>query len=163
MMKQTISQTPKILTMLGILCAMVFWDYYCDYRGEETVSLSQEINEKTEINEPEIVPEYTYLENGVASHYGYGWDGRTTASEEILDCNAFQAAHLTLDFGTVVRVSLSENPEKYVDVKIVDRGPHVEGRVIDLTPAAFQKLAPLSRGVVQVDLAVQELSSPDEE
>ncbi len=142
--------------MFGILFAMVFWDYYCDYREEEKLPTPPPAEEKTT---PE--PAYEYLESGVASHYGYGWDGRTTASGEVLDCENLQAAHLTLDFGTLVRVNSRENPEKSVIVKIVDRGPHVEGRVIDLTPAAFLELAPLSRGVLEVDLAV--LATPNEE
>lgn len=145
--------SPKILTMLGILFAMMFWDYYCDYRGEEAPLPAQE--------EVISAPEYIYLESGIASHYGYGWDGRSTASGEILDSSQLQAAHRTLEFGTLVRVVSQSDPERFVIVKIVDRGPHVDGRVIDLTPSAFEELAPLSRGVLAVDLEI--LASPDSE
>jgi rare lipoprotein A len=147
-----IKDAPKILTMLGILFAMIFWDCYCDYRGE-TEPQNLPLLEESE-------PTYEVIEQGIASHYGYGWDGRTTASGEILDCDSFQAAHLTLPFGTIVQVISQDDPDKSIIVKIVDRGPHVDGRVIDLTPAAFLELAPLSQGVIRVELAT--LTSPDE-
>lgn len=154
MIKRTISQTPKILTMLGILFAMIFWDFYCDYREDLGENLAEKQAEIT-------TPNYEFLENGIASHYGYGWNGRVTASGEKLDCDALQAAHRTLPFGTLVKVSALNNPENFVIVKIIDRGPNLAERVIDLTPAAFEKLAPLSQGVLEVKLETV-LPAPNE-
>ncbi len=90
---------------------------------------------------------------GSASYYGSGFDGRRTASGSILDNGKFHAAHRTLPFGTRVRVVQEEFLNSVV-VEIVDRGPYVQGRVIDLTQAAFDALVPLSRGVTPVRLEI---------
>lgn len=79
----------------------------------------------------------SFLETGGASWYGLGdgYHGKKTASGEIFNTYDFTAAHKKLKFGTWVRVTNLAN-NKYVDVKINDRGPFVKGRVIDLSYAA---------------------------
>jgi rare lipoprotein A len=72
---------------------------------------------------------------GKASWYGPGFHGRRTASGERFDMNALTAAHRTLPFGTRVRVRNTENGREVV-VRINDRGPHIAGRIIDLSKAA---------------------------
>jgi rare lipoprotein A len=79
-----------------------------------------------------------------ASHYG-AESGRVTASGRHNDPTALHAAHLTLPFGTRVRVSRGMAS---VVVVIDDRGPYVAGRTIDLSDAAFGALAQLSEGVI---------------
>jgi rare lipoprotein A len=69
-------------------------------------------------------------ERGIASQYNYG----RTASGEMLRVGALTAAHRTLPFGTMVRVTNLKNGRSVV-VRINDRGPYVRGRIIDLTPA----------------------------
>lgn len=93
------------------------------------------------------------VEYGVASYYGWSFDGRTTASGIPLDAYSFVAAHKSLPFGTIVRVT-NVNNDRYVDVEIVDRGPFVAGRIIDLTPAAFEEIGWLSSGVLNVRVEV---------
>lgn len=85
-------------------------------------------------------------QSGIASVYSLA--GRRTASGAIADPSRMAAAHKTLPFGTIVRVTNRQNG-RAVNVRIVDRGPFVRGRVIDLTPAAarqlgFSGLAPVS-------------------
>jgi len=89
-------------------------------------------------------------ETCTASYYD---QGTRTASGEPFDPGALTAAHRTLPFGTMVAVTDTDNGNSVV-VRINDRGPFAEGRCLDLTPAAFQRLAPLSRGVVPVALSV---------
>jgi rare lipoprotein A len=93
-------------------------------------------------------------ESGIASVYGSrdGYAGRKTASGERMNPSAMIAAHRTLPFGARVTVKNRKNG-KIAVVRIVDRGPFVRGRVIDVSPAAaralgFSGLAPvsLSRG-----------------
>jgi peptidoglycan lytic transglycosylase len=74
-------------------------------------------------------------EEGIASWYGRPYDGRRAASGEIYNMHAMTAAHRTLPFGTMVRVHDLENGHSVV-VRINDRGPFVEGRIIDLSYAA---------------------------
>lgn len=92
-------------------------------------------------------------EYGIASYYGYSYDGHNTASGKPLEAYGYQAAHKTLPFGTIVRVT-NLNTNTYVNVEIVDRGPYTNGYVIDLTPAAFEELASLSTGILNVRVEV---------
>ena len=92
-------------------------------------------------------------ETGKASYYGGKFHGRKTASGEIYNQNALTAAHKTLPFGTIVRVTAEWN-QSYVDVRITDRGPFKKGRVIDLSTAAAAELGMLSMGVGNVTLEV---------
>ncbi len=78
-------------------------------------------------------------EEGIASWYGIPYHGRRTASGEIYDMYKMTAAHRTLPFGTQVRVHDLDNGRD-VTVRINDRGPFVEGRIIDLSKAAAQAM-----------------------
>lgn len=78
-------------------------------------------------------------EEGIASWYGHPYHGRPTASSEIYNMYDLTAAHRTLPFGTQVRVHNLRNGRE-VEVRINDRGPFVEGRIIDLSYAAAQAI-----------------------
>lgn len=93
------------------------------------------------------------LMRGTASWYGGRFHGRRTASGEIYDMNSLTAAHPSLPFGTVVRVRSLVNGRE-VDVRINDRGPHLAGRIIDLSRAAAQALGLGAAGLKQVVLSV---------
>lgn len=93
------------------------------------------------------------FEFGDATYYGYSSNGSNTASGTRLDAYGKMAAHKTLPFGTNVRITNLKNNQSVV-VTIVDRGPYGLGRIIDLTPAAFEELGSLSTGVLDVRLEV---------
>lgn len=88
-------------------------------------------------------------EFGIASWYGPGFHGRQTASGVLYDQNLMVAAHKTLPFGTVARVTNLENGLQ-VEVCVVDRGPYVKGRVIDLSASAAKALDMMSKGTARV-------------
>ncbi len=90
---------------------------------------------------------------GNATWYGGRFHGRKTASGERFDKNAMTAAHRTLAFGTVVRVTNLRNGKR-VTVRINDRGPYGKGRVIDVSENAARKLGMLRAGVVPVSIEV---------
>jgi rare lipoprotein A len=92
-------------------------------------------------------------EHGIASWYGYPYDGRRAAGGEIYDMEKLTAAHRTLPFGTWVRVVNLSNGET-VDVRITDRGPFVDGRVIDLSRAAARAISLIAPGITPVRLEV---------
>lgn len=92
---------------------------------------------------------------GMASWYGEQFHGQQTASGERFDMNAYTAAHRTLPFGTRVRVRTVET-KKTVVVRITDRGPFVDGRVIDVSYAAARQLGIIDRGIAEVELEVVE-------
>lgn len=91
--------------------------------------------------------------NGKASWYGGKFVGRQTANGEIFDTRKYTAAHKTLPFNTVVEVTNLENGKK-VEVRINDRGPFIEGRVIDLSQIAAEKIDLIKTGTANVKLKV---------
>jgi peptidoglycan lytic transglycosylase len=90
-------------------------------------------------------------EEGIASWYGHPFDGRRTSDGEIYDMHAMTAAHKTLPFNTQVRVHDLENGQS-VDVRINDRGPFVEGRIIDLSYAAAQTMHMTGTALVRLEI-----------
>ena len=90
---------------------------------------------------------------GMASWYGPGFNGKRTASGERFRQNGLTAAHRTLPFGTIVRVTNLQNA-RTVDVRINDRGPFVRGRIIDLSKGAAERLRMIRTGVVPVEVRV---------
>jgi len=94
-----------------------------------------------------------YYEVGIASWYGPGFDGNLTANGEIYDMNAVSAAHKTLPFGTIVRVVELDTGRSIV-VRINDRGPFVDGRIIDLSKGAARELGIVDKGITDVGLRI---------
>lgn len=110
-------------------------------------------------------PERPRVQTGIASWYGRPHHGRRTASGEVFDMHAMTAAHRSLPLGTRVRVTNVENGRSVV-VRINDRGPFVDGRVIDVSRAAALALGAIGNGVFPVRLEVLEeaaADSPDED
>lgn len=100
-----------------------------------------------------VPPPVGGLEVGLASWYGHPYHGRSSASGEIYDMEQFTAAHRTLPFGTLVRVVNLDN-EKSVEVRINDRGPFIDDRVIDLSHAAAQAIGMIGPGTARVRVEV---------
>jgi rare lipoprotein A len=94
-----------------------------------------------------------YVETGMASYYAGRFHNRRTASGERFDNTAFTAAHRTLPFGTEVIVR-NLDTGKSVRVRINDRGPFVSGRIIDLSNAAFARIARPDDGLARVEIRV---------
>jgi rare lipoprotein A len=100
-----------------------------------------------------------YEEEGLASWYGGKFQGRQTASGEIFDTNQPTAAHKTLPFGTIVRVTNLENGKSTV-VRINDRGPFIPGRIIDLSRASALAIGLAGTGVARVRIEELRSDSP---
>jgi len=90
-------------------------------------------------------------ETGKASYYADKFEGRKTASGEIFHQKGLTAAHRTLPFGTKVKVTNIANGRS-VKVRINDRGPFAEGRVIDLSKKAAKKIGMVTMGVAVVEV-----------
>jgi rare lipoprotein A len=104
------------------------------------------------------VPEVTSVrpgtvEKGIASWYGEPYHGRRTASGEVYDMHQVSAAHRTLPFGTVVRVTRRDTGQA-VKVRINDRGPFIEGRIIDLSYGAAKRIDLDVDGIAPVKVEV---------
>lgn len=92
-----------------------------------------------------------FSQQGVASWYGTKFHGRKTSSGEKYDMYKMTAAHKTLPLPSYVKVTNLRN-DKQVIVKVNDRGPFVDGRIIDLSYAAAQKLDIISNGTAEVEI-----------
>ena len=92
-------------------------------------------------------------DRGVASWYGESFHGKQAANGELFDMEALTAAHRTLPLGSVVRVVNLVNG-KHIHVRITDRGPYVNGRILDLSRGAAARIGMLAGGlsVVRVQL-----------
>lgn len=97
-----------------------------------------------------------------ASWYGPKFHGKYTANGEVYDQMALTAAHKSLSFGTLIKVTNPKNG-KSVIVRINDRGPYIEGRELDLSKGAAIELGILERGVARVkvqEVALGENNNP---
>lgn len=111
--------------------------------------------------QPLVLQQPGFTQEGVASWYGQSHHGKRTSSGEPFDMEALTAAHRTLPFGSVVRVThLATN--RTVTVRINDRGPYKDGRIIDLSARSARDLGIAQLGVARVRierLAADQLST----
>jgi rare lipoprotein A len=97
--------------------------------------------------------DYNYDRTGIASWYGEEFEGRLTANGEIFELNALTAAHTTLPMPSIVQVTNLENGRS-LQLRINDRGPFVDGRLIDVSRRAAQLLGFERRGTTLVRVKV---------
>lgn len=102
---------------------------------------------------PVAAPSVGDTETGIASWYGKPYHGRPAANGEIYDMEKLTAAHRTLPFNTWVRVYDLDN-NKTVEVRIIDRGPFIDGRIIDLSHAAAHEIEMIGPGIARVRVEV---------
>jgi len=102
---------------------------------------------------------YSAQEEGMASYYAEEFNGRKTSNGEVFDMNDLTAAHRSLPFQTKVKVTNLDNGRSVV-VRINDRGPFIEGRIIDLSLAGAKAIGMIGTGTAQVRLEVVEFG-PD--
>lgn len=93
---------------------------------------------------------------GIASWYGPRFQGRVTANGEPFDMTALTAAHPTLPFGSLVRVTNPRSGKSQV-VRINDRGPFIEGRELDVSYAVANKIGLINGGLVRLRLELLEV------
>ncbi|TDJ54173.1 MAG: septal ring lytic transglycosylase RlpA family protein [Ignavibacteria bacterium] len=138
-----------ILAVIGLVGFTIATN---DKVSSETAILTEEfvpVQEQSIINTSII----RYIDRGTmrASWYGPRFHGRLTANGEIYDQNALTAAHKSLRFGTILRVT-NTRTNKSVIVRINDRGPYIPGRQIDLSKAAAAELDVISSGVKKLKI-----------
>ncbi len=138
-----------VTVCLGLLASA------CASRPPETsptvASGALKVGRPYQINGKWYYPKYdpSYDKVGVASWYGDDFDGLATADGEIFDKNKISAAHPTLPIPSLVRVTNLENGRSIV-VRVNDRGPFVDNRLIDLSEAAARRLGYQRQGLAKV-------------
>lgn len=128
----------------------------CAHRRNTTANPPAPVPQPSNPSQPSGAPppiSGEYVEQGIASWYGVPFNGRRTSNGEIYDMHQFTAAHRTLPFGSMVRVTNLQNG-KQTEVRINDRGPFVANRVIDLSQSAAQALGMIGTGTARVKLEV---------
>ncbi len=95
----------------------------------------------------------TYTQTGLGSYYADKFNGRPTASGSTYRPGQMTAAHNTLPFGTLIRVTNTRNGRS-VDVTVTDRGPHTKGYIVDVSRRAAVQLDIIQAGVVPVQVTV---------
>lgn len=120
-------------------------------------------HKNVQVKAPQTTPlSVNALEEGLASYYAEPYHGRKTANGETFDTyKDLTAAHRTLPFNTMVRVTNKSNGRE-VDVRINDRGPFIDGRVIDLSLRAAREIELVGPGVAPVKLTLLKSSAPVE-
>lgn len=106
------------------------------------------------------VAQERFSQTGTASYYAHAFHGRKTANGEVYNMHTLTAAHQTLPFNSLVRVTNLSN-KKSVVVRINDAGPFVDDRIIDLSLAAAKKIGMIKTGKALVRLAVVGNADPD--
>lgn len=92
---------------------------------------------------------------GIASYYAHKFHGRPTASGEIFNMYGLSAAHRELPLGTIIHVTHLGNGRS-VKVKVNDRGPFIEGRILDLSLGAARRLDMVEEGIARVKIRIIE-------
>lgn len=108
------------------------------------------------VTSPPVPPAAGLEEVGFASWYGTQHQGRRTASGEVFDMNQLTAAHRTLPFGTRLLVT-NRDTSQSTEVRVNDRGPFVDGRILDVSYAAARQLGAVGAGIFPVKLRVVSL------
>jgi peptidoglycan lytic transglycosylase len=132
------------------------------YNIDDTPKLVEEFVPNTvtqKVVNPEAVT-YTDLGKMKASWYGPKFHGKRTANGEIYNQMAFTAAHKSLPFGTLLKLTNPRNG-KSVIVRINDRGPYIPGRQIDLSKGAAIELGVMSNGVSKINVEEVKLKGID--
>ena len=141
-----------LFLVLALYC--VLFSVGCAHRGAKQPSVRPPTVAPAPTPTPMAAPvEEGFTEKGIASWYGEPYHGRRTASGEVYDMHRMTAAHKTLPFGSIVKVDRRDTGAD-VKVRINDRGPFIEGRIIDLSYAAAKKIGLDRDGVAPVKIKV---------
>jgi len=153
----------KMIMFLAVIGLVGFTIATNDKVSSETAILTEEsapVQEESVINTSII----RYIDRGTmrASWYGPRFHGRLTANGEIYDQNAYTAAHKSLRFGTLLRIT-NPRTNKSVIVRINDRGPYIPGRQIDLSKAVAEELDVIGSGVKKLkieEIVIEGIDNP---
>lgn len=152
---------PARLACLALLLALAACGGGPRYTGDPQphFKIGQPYRINGNVYRPRLVGEYEVV--GVASWYGRPYHGRLTANGEVFDMNAFTAAHPTLPLPSLVEVTNLANDRSMV-LRVNDRGPFVDNRVIDLSRAAARALGFERQGLARVHVRYLGLARLDE-
>ncbi len=156
--------SPRHLTRLALALLMLVVVAACsdtrDYGKGSGTPGQYKVGEPYEIDGIQYVPreDFKYSETGIASWYGPGFEGRRTANGETFDPGELTAAHRTLPMPSLARVTNLDNGKSVV-VRINDRGPFANNRIIDMSQRSAELLGFAGQGTAKVRVDIMEIES----
>ena len=123
--------------------------------ADESRNTLMKIHDEDSVMKETLIPDEDTIIQGKASYYGSEFNGRKTANGEVYDETALTAAHRTLPFGTVLRITNLQNGLSVI-VRINDRGPFHPDRVIDLSKSAAEEIDLIRYGVADIEAEILE-------
>ena len=123
--------------------------------ADESRNTLMNIHDEDSVMKETLIPDEDTIIQGKASYYGSEFNGRKTANGEVYDETALTAAHRTLPFGTVLRITNLQNGLSVI-VRINDRGPFHPDRVIDLSKSAAEEIDLIRYGVADIEAEILE-------
>jgi len=125
-------------------------------KSSETMSKKSKKNsQKKKENKKPLFNKSKKVYKGISSYYGPNFHGKLTANGEIFDMYGITAAHKEIPFNTIVRVTNEDNGKTQI-IRINDRGPYVDGRILDCSFGAAKKLGFVSEGTAPVKIEIIE-------
>lgn len=153
----------KILFVLAFVALVGFTMVVNDDKiTEPEVSEAVLGNTEETVTADRSLVEFIEKGNMKASWYGPGFHGKKTANGEIYDQMSFTAAHKSLKFGTLLKITNPKN-NRFVVVRINDRGPYVSGRDLDLSKAAALELGLMKKGVAKLKIEEIKIAGLDDQ
>jgi rare lipoprotein A len=138
----------RCLTLLAVVLSIAFL-FGCGHKRHGPATAR---SPRPRPQAPKAIPVGT-VEEGIASWYGVPYHGRPAADGEIYNMEKLVAAHRTMPFNTWLKVTNLQNGLS-VDVRVIDRGPFVANRIIDLSKAAARQIQMLGPGIARVRIEV---------
>lgn len=153
----------KILFVL-VLVALVGFTLVVN---EDNITEQVAIENEASVEEEIITADRSlieFVEKGTmkASWYGPGFHGKKTANGEVYDQMSFTAAHKSLKFGTLLKITNPKNGKSII-VRINDRGPYIDGRDLDLSKAAALELGFVRKGVTKIKVEEIKIAGLDDQ
>jgi len=151
----------KIIYMFVLIAVVGFTLVVNDEKTAEPTANNESVSvEKETITADRSLVNYVDMGTMKASWYGPGFHGQKTANGEKYDQMSFTAAHKSLKFGTLLKITNLRN-KKTVVVRINDRGPYIDGRDLDLSKASALALGMVKRGVAKIKVEEIQIAGLD--
>jgi rare lipoprotein A len=151
----------KIIFILVLIALVGFTLVINDEKVTEPTANDEAVSvEKENITADRSLVNYVDMGTMKASWYGPGFNGQKTANGEKYDQMSFTAAHKSLKFGTLLKITNLRN-KKTVVVRINDRGPYIDGRDLDLSKASALALGMVKRGVAKIKVEEIQIAGLD--
>ena len=144
-----------VIRMYKLYCMMACMIMGYTLFAHESTRTLYVFNENDSVLQETMIDEESSIIQGKASFYGSEFNGRKTANGEVYDETALTAAHRTLPFGTVLRITNLQNGLSVI-VRINDRGPFHPDRVIDISKSAAEEIDLIKYGVADIEAEILE-------